>query len=223
MTPEELVKNTNNPGLFGEEPIYSIEKTPYGDIECQSSLDNRHFFKEQINKYSDDDGIFCEIGVFGGVNLFSLYDFCKIKNMKIIGIDPHDKIEIFNGIHKNKIDQKIVNTRIPLWKIFRENIETIIQKFNLDIKYINDLSWNAYTLISDKSINVLHIDGDHSYDGVTKDLHLFLSKMKNKSVIIIDDIKWKGIRSACDDFCNKNNLKLELNLDNSVGVININI
>lgn len=222
MTPEELVSKTLNPGLFGDKPIYSIEKTPYGDFECQSSTYNRLYFKSIIDKYYDKNGIFCEIGLFGGVNLFSLYDYCKEKNMRLIGIDPHDKIEIFNGINKNNIDNKLTKTRLLLWKKFRLNIEKTIEKFNLDIKYINHTSWNAHSLIEDKSLNILHIDGDHSYEGVTKDLTLYYPKMKKRSIIIIDDIIWHGIRKASDDFCAKNNLKLNLDLGGSIGFIEIN-
>jgi hypothetical protein len=222
MTPEELVTKTKAPGLFGDHPIYILEKTQYGDFECQSSISNRNYFKKQIDKYSDKNGLFCEIGVFGGINLFNLYDYCKEKNMKIIGIDPHDKIEIFNGQHKSKIDNKLTNTRLPLWKRFRLNIEKTIKKFNLDISYINDTSWNAHILIENKSLNVLHIDGDHSYEGVTKDLTLYYPKMKKRSIIIVDDIKWFGIRKAAEDFCSKNNLKLEYDLGGTIGFIEIN-
>jgi len=222
MNSKELVEKTLNPGLFGEKPIYEIEKTPYGDFECQSSNVNRRYFKSIINKYYDENGIFCEIGLFGGVNLFSLYDYCKEKNMRLIGIDPHDKIEIFNGVNKNDIDKKLTKTRLPLWKKFRLNIEKTIKKFNLNIEYINDTSWNAHSLIENKSLNILHIDGDHSYEGVTKDLTLYYPKMKEKSIIIIDDIRWLGIRKASDDFCAKNNLKLNLDLNSTIGFIEIN-
>jgi len=51
---------------------------------------------------------------------------------------------------------------------------------NLDVKYINDTSWNAYNLFKDNSIGILHTDGDHSYEGVKKDLNLFYNKMKKK-------------------------------------------
>lgn len=91
------IKN-DNPGLFTDEVLYSIGKTKYGDFECQSNINNRKIFKKLVKKYSN--GIFCEIGLFGGINLFANYDLCKKQNLKIIGIDPHDKIEIFNGVNK---------------------------------------------------------------------------------------------------------------------------
>ena len=210
MNPQQIISTQQAPGLFGAKPTCHSEGTPYGSFDCQSSLLNRENFRAWINKYKDDDGIFCEIGVFGGINLFSLYDYCKERNMKIIGIDPHDKIEIFNGVNKDNIDNNITEPRYTLWKKNRVIIEKTIKKFNLDINYINHISWNAYKLISDKTINVLHIDGDHSYEGVTKDLNLFFPKMKDKSVIILDDIKWVGIRTAADEFCDKNNLKLNV-------------
>ena len=198
------------PGLkgLGTVPIYLMEKTPYGTFECQSSPHNRKMIGELIETHPHGD--FCEIGIFGGINMFALYDTCKKHNMGVIGIDPHDSSVCFNGVPASEIEDNLTSTRYPLWKKFRENIEKTITEHKLDIRYINDTSWNCHPLIKDESLSVLHIDGDHSYDGITKDFELFYPKMKNNGVILVDDYTWDGVHRGTNDFVKKNNLKTEL-------------
>ena len=58
---------------------------------------------------------------------------------------------------------------------------------------------------------MLHIDGDHSYDGVLKDLNLFYPKMKKNGVIIMDDYRWKPIQKAIKKFKQNNpNIRIEI-------------
>ena len=168
----DIISSKDNPGLFTNEVGYIIENTKYGNFECQSHFRNRNLIKSLFNEYKNST--FCEIGIFGGINLFANYDEAKKNNIKIIGIDPHDKINVFNGVNKSDISDVLVNKRFKIYKKFRINIENTIKKYNLDIKYINNTSWNAYNLIEDNSIGILHVDGDHSYTGVKKDLELLL-------------------------------------------------
>lgn len=197
----------NNPGLFINNVPYLIEKTKYGNFKSQSKIRNRKLIQSLFKEYPNS--IFCEIGIFGGINLFANYDEAKKYNIKIIGIDPHENINIFNGVNKNNISKTLVDKRLKLWKEFSLNIKNTIKKYNLDIKYIKDTSWNSYKLIDDNSIGILHIDGDHSYEGAKKDLELFYCKMKNKSIILMDDFNWIGVKKATLEFITKHNLKYE--------------
>lgn len=197
-------KNKNNPGL-PDKMQYHFEETKYGKIPCQSSYEERKFFKKLISE-KPDNGTFVEIGIFGGINLFNNYDILNNKQWSIYGIDPHEKIEIFNGVKSENLQNDITNERFIKFKSFRENIEKIIKLYNLNIKYINNTSWNAYNIFDDKSIDILHIDGDHSFDGVLKDLELFYPKMKKDGYIIMDDYSWSCIRDAVNTYFNNKNV-----------------
>lgn len=179
-----------------------IFKNKYGSFPTQSRDRTRNLLKEILKKF--DHGCFVEIGVYGGSSLFYIKD--KFPQIKIYGIDPHDKIQIFNGQKINQIDQKNVELRIKNLENLRTNIEESIKKHNLDIKYINDTSWNVYNIFPNKSIDVLFVDGDHSYEGVKKDLELFYPKMNPKGVIIMDDYNWLPIKKAANEFVKKHNL-----------------
>jgi hypothetical protein len=59
----------------------------------------------------------------------------------------------------------------------------------------------------DKSIDLAFVDGDHSYDGVMKDLVAIYPKMKPQSSILCHDSgeDSEALR-ALVDFCNNNNI-----------------
>ena len=214
--PKEL---NSAPGIISKEIPFLREKTKYGVIKCQSRSRQRELIESFVPKYPNS--VICEIGLFGGINIFALYDKFKKYNMEIVGIDPHEKIEIFNGVHFSEIDKELTHTRYNFYKGLRLNIEDIIQRHKLDVQYINDTSWNAHSLLKDNSIGILHVDGDHSYKGVKKDLNLFWSKMKKNSVILMDDFEWKGVKEATLEFQiqHKDTLKLEETFEGKKGIL----
>ena len=61
---------------------------------------------------------------------------------------------------------------------------------------------------SDKSIDMAFIDGDHSYEGITKDLEAIFPKMKSNSIIFCHDCNTgtEALRGLVD-FCNSHDLK----------------
>jgi predicted O-methyltransferase YrrM len=65
----------------------------------------------------------------------------------------------------------------------------------LDITWINALSVDAVDLVPSE-IDILFIDGDHSYAGVKQDFELYAPKVKKTGLIILDDTKnkdWPGV------------------------------
>ena len=191
----------DNPGM-APKIQYHLFKNKYGTFPTQGSDKGRILLGDIIKKYNKKT--FVEIGVYGGASLFYLKD--KFPELIIYGIDPHDKIEIFNGKTLDELNKKDVEERTNNLAKFRKNIEESIEKYNLDIKYINNTSWNVYKEFKDNSIDVLFIDGDHSYNGVKKDLELFYPKMSKDGIIIMDDYNWTPIKKASTEFVQKHGL-----------------
>jgi len=79
--PNHIIKKSDNPGLFTDNVGFILEKTKYGTFECQSRFRNRKLIQSLFIEYKNS--IFCEIGVFGGINLFANYDEAKKNNVKI--------------------------------------------------------------------------------------------------------------------------------------------
>jgi len=65
--------------------------------------------------------------------------------------------------------------------------------------------------IQDESIDAVFIDGDHSYEAVSNDLPFWWKKIRKGGWLLGDDYNscHPGTTKAVDEFCFKNNLKIE--------------
>jgi hypothetical protein len=65
--------------------------------------------------------------------------------------------------------------------------------------------------IPDESLDAVFIDGDHSYEAVSKDLPFWFKKLKKGGWLLGDDYNsgFPGTTKAVDEFAQNNNLKLE--------------
>jgi len=175
-----------------------IAVTKYGNVHSQCLDDTirlmQYFLKKQLG------GKFVEIGVLGGASLLYNHDLCKKNGIEIYGIDPFEDIIIFNGKTEQNSDTEIVNFSRSESEKRRLLLEEIIKKDNLNINVIKKTSGEAAKLFEDNSIGLLHIDGDHSYDGVKKDLNMYWSKIKSGGVIINDDYAWGCCKKAINEF-----------------------
>jgi hypothetical protein len=65
--------------------------------------------------------------------------------------------------------------------------------------------------IADESVDAIFIDGDHSYEAVSKDLPFWWNKLKKGGWLLGDDYDscWPETQKAVNDFAEKNNLKIE--------------
>lgn len=65
--------------------------------------------------------------------------------------------------------------------------------------------------IPDESVDAIFIDGDHSYEAVSKDLPFWWKKLKIGGWLLGDDYDscWPETKKAVDDFASFNNLEIE--------------
>lgn len=160
------------------------------------------------------DGLIVEIGVFGGVSILNIAEHCKTNNTKIIGIDPWEltipnddngkKLSTYRFREENLIDA-------------RTNLEMICTKLRYDhISLIKDFSHRAVNSFSDLSIDLLYIDGEHTYNAVKMDLDLWYPKMKHKATIWGDDWHIPGVRQAVNEFCDAQKLQYQVEANSFV-------
>jgi hypothetical protein len=172
--------------------------------QCQN--DSRDLILQHCKNISS--GIIVEIGVFGGASLLHIVDSAIANDNQLFGIDPFESISIFNGKIESEIPQSIVLDSRNLLKNNRLNLENIIDKCNLPIKLLVGESYNMVNHFDDHSIDVIHIDGDHSTDGVYDDFKKFFPKMKSGGLMIGDDYTWPSVKVGIDNFCDEFGLKL---------------
>ena len=179
-------------------------------VHTQCNQKKREMIANCFAKYPG--GTFCEIGVFGGATLLHLIPFALKTNGKIIGIDPFEKIEIFNGEVFKKMSserKKIALQKKQKFKNRRLKLQQIISHYKYEgvVTLHCDISNNVKNKIP--QIDVLFVDGDHSYSGVYSDLRNYYDKVKKGGVIIGDDFSWHSIKSAVVDFCKHKEIKFE--------------
>lgn len=154
------------------------------------------------------NGLIVEVGVFGGVSLLNIADICKENGNKIFGIDPWDLVNKVNGA---KVSSELICECRKQSKGVKKQLNKVINKlgYNNTITLIEGFSPQKSKLFKNKSVDIVYIDGDHSYDGVYADLGAWLPKMKKGGFLWGDDFVWESVRTAVIDFCKNNNLKLK--------------
>jgi cephalosporin hydroxylase len=88
----------------------------------------------------------------------------------IYSIDPLEGDEEFNEIFGYD------------WDFVKSEFSNNLRMFNNIIHY-KDYSYNVVNKFDDNSIDFIYIDGNHSYESVTKDLQLYLPKIKKGGFI----------------------------------------
>jgi hypothetical protein len=106
---------------------------------------------------------------------------------------------------------------IPDSEVLYNNLKDRL-KFYPNVSLHRQFSTDFLPLLKDNTLDVVYIDGDHSYEGVKKDLELSYPKIKKYGWIMGHDYEMNhaktkyiynfGTKRAVDEFCAKYNLKI---------------
>jgi len=150
-----------------------------------------------------------EIGVYKGqvISLIALLSKELQIPAAISAISPLEGTVSANSLFNNRIVNKIRRTFSAAYRkqekegnVYRkENYEVIIEKlfssFGLNFSSINLYKgYSNDTLILDslknKDFDLIYIDGDHSYEGVKKDILNFTPNLRKGGFLVMDDASW---------------------------------
>jgi hypothetical protein len=162
-----------------------------------------------------------EIGVFKGqiISLWALISKQIKMQSKIFGItplkgNPKSKYSIINflkyklsGRFRRDIDFGNFYEEMDYLKIIRllfKQFDLEFEKITILAGYSNDL--DVINFCSDKKFSVIYIDGDHSFDGVLKDIRNYAPLIETGGFLVMDDAScnlpgskfWKGHQSVSD-------------------------
>jgi len=149
--------------------------------------------------------VIVEIGVYNGCFLLPI----TVLNNNVLsyGIDPY-KPYLQTDIENNKKLFELAKSMSMNAK-FLENVYNRlianITEHKINVKIIRDTAENAIINFEDDTIDILHIDGNHDYSSVLKDLQLYSKKIINNGIIVMDDINWQGVKKALNEFLLVNN------------------
>ena len=129
------------------------------------------FLYEHVLKYGlSSTGIALEVGVFQGCSLVYLSKACQKKGIsKVYGID------LFTGTpswNQNLDSYDVTRKRINEYKLNR--IVTLIKEDS------HESTWT-------QKVDMLHIDADHQYEAVKKDIEKFVPYVNRGGLVIFDD------------------------------------
>lgn len=116
-----------------------------------------------------------ELGVHNGTSYFAFCQAVKKLNLTttVYGVDSWQGDE-HAGFYANDIYQKVSTYN-----------DAHYNQFSTLIKSTFDETVNYFT---DKSINLLHIDGFHTYEAVKHDFETWLPKLADNAIVILHDI-----------------------------------
>ncbi len=147
-----------------------------------------------------------EIGVFGGQSLIPMAMALKANGAgRIYGIDPYN-LEVIKG-QMSEMDDKEgwlkQDMGMVLTDTFRWLKELELQDY---ATLILCQSQNCSTLFPLNSIDILHIDGAHTEEGVMLDVNLYAKRVRPGGYIWMDDTHFPSLKPALDElsyFCDK--------------------
>lgn len=139
-----------------------------------------------------------EIGIWKGETFKYLLENCP--NLYLTGVDLYSPQPENEGPEKWT---KGENGHAWDHQKYYEDLIKYCEK-NKRGNIIKDYSVNAAECIDDISLDFVFIDGDHSYEGVKKDISAWLPKIKKDGYIIGHDIHFDGVKRAVTELLGYN-------------------
>lgn len=162
----------------------------------QGWFDNadKRIYDLAVDKFPDGSS-FVEIGCYKGKSSCAMAVNIANSNKKINfycvdtwkGSPEHQAGELWE-------DKDVVEDK--LYEVFLKNIEPVS-------KYITPIrtsSTEAAKLFTDKSIDFIFLDADHTYEAVKDDLYSWYPKLKSGGIISGHDWKWETVSKAVIEF-----------------------
>ncbi len=147
--------------------------------------------------YDTHPSICVEIGVFGGSSIYPTARALKyLEAGKVYAIDPWIKEDCQEGYDPNDPNY-IWWCSIDLESIYKGFLH-LLKKNRLEAfcQPMRMASEEALSFFSDESIDILHIDGNHTAEVALLDAQMWLPKVKSGGYIWFDDVNWASTAKA---------------------------
>ena len=141
----------------------------------------------------------CEIGVAYGYHANYLCN--QLPAISYTGVDPYeadyDPDDIFSQDVQSLFGEKI--PQMAMERLFHAVLRNL-SKFEGRARLVRQKSWHAAEQFDNGFFDLVYVDGDHTYEGVAKDLAAWFPKVKKGGILCGDDIGWPGVKKAVDEF-----------------------
>lgn len=155
------------------------------------------FLYDAVMKYSGERTIIVEIGSYKGCSTTWLAVAGKRK-----GFQSLIAIDLFTGTPS--WNQKIDSYNAFIHRMKRNNLETFVKPIRGDSREVIK-KWG-----SEESIAILHIDGDHAYEGVKADIDNYIPRLDRDGIVIFDDYdsEHPDVRKAVHELLNTGHFQI---------------
>lgn len=149
-----------------------------------------------------------EIGNGYGLHLKEMLANCP--NCSFIGVDPYranyDPNDFFGtDVHRIMGGRDIQHS----FDLLRERIELMLSPYGNRIQLVRQNSWDYAPYIEDGSLDLVFVDGDHTYDAVKRDIELYWPKVRSGGYLTGDDFAIPAVTRAVTEFASRNHLRIE--------------
>lgn len=173
----------------------------YTNIKGFMSDRNIDLFNMVVNSATEDFK-WVELGSWTGKS--AAYCIVELINKPLNKFDFYC-VDTWEGAEEHQ-EYDIIKKQ-QLESIFNNNMSLV----NGYYKSIKSYSHKAAKKFQDNSIDFCYVDADHSYEGVTKDLHAWWPKVKSGCYFGGDDYTkgWPEVQQAVNDFFKNKNIKVK--------------
>ena len=158
----------------------------------------RHATREAIKLFGQSKITIAEIGICQGEHTTQL--FKRLNISKAYLIDPYEEHEEYLQSEPIKI-QEVLNKDLKVAKIN-------LNPYSKRIVWIKDYSDNVVDKIPE--VDFIYIDGNHSYNQVSRDLENYWNKIKVGGIFAGHDSCNKDVINALIKFCYEKRLTLNI-------------
>jgi len=133
-----------------------------------------------------------EIGVLRGKTLFSLLDECP--DLVMIGVDQWKQLPL------RDCDCAETYTQFDM-AFLRRDVMARAGHYGWRCRILAGDSVAMADQVEDASLDFVFIDGDHTSDGIRRDLAAWRGKVRAGGMILGHDVSWPTVRAAIDAEC----------------------
>ncbi|MGL4540610.1 MAG: class I SAM-dependent methyltransferase [Candidatus Rhabdochlamydia sp.] len=140
-----------------------------------------------------------ELGVFGGSSIYPTASALKFLTQgSVYAIDPWRNLDCLEGYAPDDPNYQWWN-KINLNNIY-DGFVKMLHNFGLESHCVvlRMTGEEALSQFADESIDILHIDGNHTENVALNDAKMYLPKVKKGGYIWFDDVNWPTTKNALE-------------------------
>ncbi len=152
-----------------------------------------------------------EIGVFGGSSIYPTAKALKyLKAGVVYAIDPWSTADCLVGYSSDDPNYQWWGS-VDLYEIY-ENFRQMLKSYKISdhCKVMRMSSRMALPNFSDESIDILHIDGNHTEENALADVQMYLPKLKKGGYLWFDDVNWTSTHKAVEYLMSSEELVMDV-------------